>query len=140
MLKLLYNCPHFTYSWVKLCSKYFKLGFSRIWTENSQLYKLGLEKTKGSEIKLPAIVGSLKKQQNSRKKHLLLLHWLHQSLWPCGSQQTVENSSRDGDTSPPYLPPEIPVCFPEVKQWNGSKLEKEYVKAVYCHLAYLTSM
>ena len=23
-------------------------------------------------------------------------------------------------------------------QWTGSKLEKEYVKAVYCHLAYLT--
>ena len=28
----------------------------------------------------------------------------------CGSQQTVENSSRDGNTRPPYLPPEKPVC------------------------------
>ena len=28
----------------------------------------------------------------------------------------------------------------ELEQWNGSKLEKEYVKAVYCHPAYLTSM
>ena len=27
----------------------------------------------------------------------------------CGSEQTVENSSRDGNTSPPYLPPEKPV-------------------------------
>ena len=25
-------------------------------------------------------------------------------------------------------------------QWTGSKLGKEYVKAVYCHPAYLTSM
>ena len=25
-------------------------------------------------------------------------------------------------------------------QWTGSKLEKEYVKAVYFHLAYLTYM
>ena len=25
-------------------------------------------------------------------------------------------------------------------QWSGSKLEKEYVKAVYCHSAYLTYM
>ena len=24
-----------------------------------------------------------------------------------------------------------------MKQWTGSKLEKEYVKAVYCHPAYL---
>ena len=29
------------------------------------------------------------------KKHLLLLYWLCQSLWLCGSEQTVENSSRD---------------------------------------------
>ena len=28
-----------------------------------------------------------------------------QSLWLCESQQTVENSSRDGNTRPPYLPP-----------------------------------
>ena len=27
---------------------------------------------------------------------------------------------------------------PDMEQWAGSKLEKEYVKAVYCHLAYLT--
>ena len=26
------------------------------------------------------------------------------------------------------------------EQWIGSKLEKEYVKAVYCHPAYLTYM
>ena len=32
--------------------------------------------------------------------------WLHQSLWLCGSQQIVENSERDGNTRPPYLPPE----------------------------------
>ena len=27
-----------------------------------------------------------------------------------------------------------------MKQWTGSKLAKEYVKAVYCHPAYLTYM
>ena len=26
------------------------------------------------------------------------------------------------------------------EQWTGSKLGKEYVKAVYCHLVYLTYM
>ena len=29
---------------------------------------------------------------------------------------------------------------PDMEQWIGSKLRKEYDKAVYCHLAYLTSM
>ena len=28
----------------------------------------------------------------------------------CGSQQTVANSSRNGNTRPPDLPPEKPVC------------------------------
>ena len=29
---------------------------------------------------------------------------------------------------------------PDMEQWTGSKLGKEYVKAVYCHPTYLTSM
>ena len=29
---------------------------------------------------------------------------------------------------------------PDMEQWIGSKLRREYVKAVCCHLAYLTSM
>ena len=29
---------------------------------------------------------------------------------------------------------------PDMEQQTGSKLGKEYVKAVYCHSAYLTSM
>ena len=29
---------------------------------------------------------------------------------------------------------------PDMEQWAGSKLEKEYVKAVYGHPAYLTHM
>ena len=27
-----------------------------------------------------------------------------------------------------------------MEQWTGSKLGKEYIKAVYCHLAYLTCL
>ena len=29
---------------------------------------------------------------------------------------------------------------PNMEQWTGSKLGKEYIKAVYCYPAYLTSM
>ena len=59
----------------------------------------------------------------------------------------MENSSRDGNTRPPDLPPEK-ICM-EVKkqqlelvmeQQTGYKPGKEYVKVVYCHPAYLTSM
>ena len=29
---------------------------------------------------------------------------------------------------------------PDMEQWTGSKLGKEYIEAVYCHPAYLTSV
>ena len=50
--------------------------------------------------------------QNSRRvpeKLLFLLYWLCQSLWLSGSQQTVENSEKDGNTRPPDLPLEKSV-------------------------------
>ena len=40
----------------------------------------------------------------------LLLYLLHQSIWLHVSQHTVENSQRDGNTRPPYLPPVWIVC------------------------------
>ena len=58
----------------------------------------------------------------------------------------MENSERDGNTRPPDLPLEI--CMQvrkqqlelDMEQQTGSKQEKKYVKAVYCHPAYLTYM
>ena len=58
-------------------------------------------------------------------------------------KQTVENSERDGNTRPPDLPPEKSVKQQlelDMEQQTGSKQEKEYVKGVYCHPAYLTYM
>ena len=59
----------------------------------------------------------------------------------------LENSSRDGNTRPPDLSPEKYVCRSKSKklkldmeQQTGSKQEKEYIKAIYCHPAYLTYM
>ena len=67
---------------------------------NFQIFKLILEKAEEPEINLPTSV-RLSKKQESFKKNLLLFYWLCQSLSLCGSQQTVENSSRDGNTRPP---------------------------------------
>ena len=58
---------------------------------NFQMFKLDLEKAEEQEVKLPTSAGSLKKERVP-EKHLFLLYWLCQSLWRCGSQQTVENS------------------------------------------------
>ena len=83
----------------KECSKFSKPGFSNMWTVHFQMFKLISEKAEEPEIKLPTSAGSLKKQESSRK-NLFLLYWLCQSLWLYGSQETVENSERDGNTRP----------------------------------------
>ena len=55
----------------------------------------------------------------------------------------MENSSRDGNIRPPYLSPKKPACRSRNtvrtrhEQQTGSKLGKEYIKAVFCHPAYL---
>ena len=52
---------------LRRCSKFSKPGFSNTWTLNFQMFKLDLEKAEEPEIKLPTSVGSLKKQESSRK-------------------------------------------------------------------------
>ena len=73
-----------------VCSKFSKPGFKSTWTVNFHMFKQDSEKAEEPEIKLPTSTGSSKKNRVP-EKYLLLLYWLHQSLWLCGSQQTVEN-------------------------------------------------
>ena len=47
-------------------------------------------------------------RKSKRVSEKRLLYWLCQSLWLCGSLQTVENSWRDGNNRPPSR--EKPVC------------------------------
>ena len=66
------------------------------------MFKLSLEKSERQET-FANIHWIREKQENSRrKKNLFLLYWLCQSIWLLVSKQTVENSSRDGNTRPPY--------------------------------------
>ena len=90
------------------CSKSFKPGFNSIWIENFQMFKLVLEKAEEPEIKLPTSRDH-RKSKRIPEKYLLLLHWLHQSLWLCGSQPTGKFWKR-WNTRPLYLPPEKSVC------------------------------
>ena len=59
----------------------------------------------------------------------------------CVDHNKLENSERDGNTS-------WEICMHvknqqlelNIEQWTGFKLGEEYVKAVYCHPAYLINM
>ena len=71
----------------------------------------GFRKGRGTRDQIANEIGlDHRKSKRVPEKHLLLLYWLCQSLWLCGLQQMVENSSRDGNTRPPHLPPEKSVC------------------------------
>ena len=87
-----------------------KILQANTWTVNFQMFKLDLEKAEEPEIKLPTSTGIHQKSKRVPEKYLFMLYWLCQSLWQCGSQQTVENSLKNGNTRPPDLPPEKSVC------------------------------
>ena len=110
------------------------------------MFKLDLEKTEEPEIKLSTSTGSLKKQGSSRKTSnsaLLtmpkpLTVWITtkcRNFFKCWEYQTTWLASWE-------------ICMqvkkqqlePDMEQQARSKSEKEYVKAVYCHPAYLTYM
>ena len=52
----------------------------------------GFRKGRGTRDQISNIHWVIKKSKRVPEKHLFLLYWLCQSLWLCGSQQTVENS------------------------------------------------
>ena len=56
------------------------------------------------------------------------------------SQQTVEYSERDGNTREICMQVKKQQLELDMEQQTGSKLGKEYIKAIYCHPAYLTPM
>ena len=98
----------------------------------------------GTRFQIANIRCIIEKAIKFQKKHLL--YWLCQSLRLSVSQQTVENSSRDGNTR--LLPASWEICMQVKKeqlelgmqQQTGSKLGKVYVKDVHCHPAHLTYM
>ena len=61
------------------------------------MFKLYLEKAEEPENKLQTSAGSKKKQENSRKKSSSASLTTLKPLM-CGSQQTVENSEKHGNT------------------------------------------
>ena len=109
---------------------------------NFQMFKLVLEKAEEPEIKLPASAGSSKKQETPRKTSIsaLLIMPKPLTVWitiNCGKFLKRQ------DTRPPDLPLEKfrkQQLELDMEQQTGSKLGKEYVKAVNCHPAYLIYM
>ena len=90
------------------CSKSSKLGFNSTWTKNVQMYKLDL-KGKGTRDQIANIHGIIEKARKFQKT--IYFCFIDYAKAPdCVDHNSVENSSREGNTRSPYLPPEKSVC------------------------------
>ena len=108
------------------------------------MFKVDLEKAEEPETKSPTSVGSSKKQESSRKTSTSALltmpkpltvwittnsgkffkRWEYQTTWPASWEISVQVKKQQLEL--------------DMEQQTGSKSGKEYVKAIYCHSAYLT--
>ena len=113
---------------------------------NFQMFKLVLGKAEEPEIKLPTSTESWKKQESSRKNIYfcfidytkafdcvdhnklwkILQRWEYQTTWPASWKICMQIKKQQLEL--------------DMEQQTGTKLGKEYVKAVYHHPAYLTYM
>ena len=73
------------------------------------MFKLVLEKAEEPESKLPTSDGSWKKQQSTRKTSISAFIE-YAKAFDCVDDNKLENSERDGNTRPPDLPIEKPIC------------------------------
>ena len=73
------------------------------------MFKLDLEKAEEPEIKLPTSAGSSKKQESSRKTSTSAL-LTNAKAFDYVDHNKLDNSSIDGNSRSPYLPPEKSVC------------------------------
>ena len=129
LFKLLYNC---------------KLGFNSTWTVNFQMYKLDLEKAEESEIKFPTYSGWSKKQEFQKSIYFCFIDYTkafdcvdHNKLWKVLKQMGVPEHLTCHLRKPYAGQNETEL---DMEQWTGSKLRKEYIKALYCHPVYSTYM
>ena len=110
------------------------------------MFKQDLEKAEEQETKLPISVGSYKKKESSRKTSTSTLLTTPKPL-------TVWIRTSCGKFLKEMGIPDHLTCLlrnlyagqeatlrTEHEQQTGSKVGKEYIMAVYCHLANLTSM
>ena len=95
----------------RLCSKFSMLGLSSAWTKNFQTYKLGSEKAEEPEIKLPAFVGSHRKQGNSEKHLLCFIEFAKAfDLWITTNCGKFLKRWEYQTTLPVSTVPQKPVC------------------------------
>ena len=108
------------------------------------MYKLDLERQRNQRSNYQYLQDHRKGREFQKNIYFCFIDYAE--AFDYVDHNKLENSSRDGNTRPSNLPPEKSVCRSrsklelELEQPTGSNSGKEYIKAVYCHPAYLTYM
>ena len=111
----------------------------------SQEGQIGFGKGRGTRDQIANIRWVIEKAREFQK-NLYFCFIDFAKAFDCVDHNKLENSERDGNTRPSHLPLEKSMQVKkqqlelDMKQQTGSKLGKEYIKAAYCHPAYLTYM
>ena len=103
----------------------------------------GFRKRRGTTDQIVNICWIIEKAREFQK-NIYFCFIDYAKAFDCVDHNKLENCSRDGNTRPPYLPPEKSVfrsrrrqLESDMEQRTGSKLGKEYIRALRCHPVYL---
>ena len=127
------------------CSKSFKLASAirepRTSRYTSWIYKLDFEQAEEPEIKLPRFIGLWRKKGNLRRTSTSAS--LTAKAFDCVDYNKLWKILKEMGI-PDHLTCLLRNLYvdkeaTDIEQSTGSKLGKEYDKAVYCHSAYVTS-
>ena len=77
-------------------------------TENVQMYMMALEKAQETEVKLSTHWIIEKAKEFHKNNYFCFVDYA--KAFDCVDHNKLENSYRDGNTRPPYLPPEKSLC------------------------------
>jgi len=137
----LYSSP----TLAKKCLKFSKPGFNNTWTMKFQEVQAGFTKGRRTRDQIANICLIIEKGREFQKNIYsfivyanvltvwittncgkFLKRWEYQTTWPASWEICMQVKKQQLEL--------------DMEQQTGSKLGKQYVKAVHCHPAYLTSM
>ena len=108
MFLLPHNCGHFSY--IKVILNILQVRPQQYMNQELPDVQAGFIKGRGTRDQIANICWIIEKARQFQK-NIYFCFIDYAKIFDCGSQQTVENSSRDGNTRPPYLPPKKLVCW-----------------------------
>ena len=115
MLKLPHNCTHSHAS--KLMLKILQVRLQQYVNQELPDVQAGFRKGRGNRDEIANIHWVTEKAREFQK-NIYFCFIDYAKVFDCVDHNKLENSSRDRNTRPPYLPPEKPVCRTRSNSYN----------------------